>query len=127
VPKKPKDRRGQPRASRNVPLSLRNAEPGILNRVDNISSSGVLCQTAKKLPLMSKVAMELVLDMPDTFSNETERIACQGVVVRSERNPDLKTGGYGTAIFFTRVSEEDRGKLERFVDHHLAGELLAVL
>ena len=127
VPKKAKDRRKQPRTSRNVPLSLGKTEPGVLNRVDNISSSGVLCQTAKKLPLMSKVAMELMLEMPDTLSDETERITCQGVVVRSKRNPDEKTGGYGTAIFFTRMSEEDREKLGRFVDHYLASELLAVL
>lgn len=127
MPKKAKDRRSRPRASRNVPLSLRSAEPGILNRVSNISSSGVLCQTAKKLPLMSKVAMQLVLDVPNTFSNGTERIACQGVVVRSKQNPNEQTGGYETAIFFTQMSGEDRSKLERFVDDYLANEVLTAL
>lgn len=125
--KKSKDRRSRPRTSRGIPLSLRSAEPGVLNRVCNISSSGVLCHTAKKLPVMSKVAMELVLDVPNTFSNETGRIGCQGVVVRSKRNPDEQTGGYETAIFFTQMSDGDRTKLEGFVDNYIASELLPAL
>ena len=127
MPKKAKDRRRQPRTSEQVPLSLRDAEPGILNKVKNISSSGVLCYTSKKLALMNRVTMEIALEMPNAFSGDTERIACEGVVVRSERHPDEKTDGYETAIFFTRMAEADRAKLEQFVDEHLATALLAVL
>ena len=47
--------------------------------------------------------------------------------LRSEKRPDEKNNGYETAIFFTRMSEEDREELERFVDHQLACELLAAL
>jgi c-di-GMP-binding flagellar brake protein YcgR len=125
--KKTKDRRRQPRASKQVPLSLKDAEPGIFNEVENISSSGVLCHTAKKLPLMSRVVMKIAIEMPDAFSDDTEAVACQGVVVRSEKRPDEKNNGYETAIFFTRMSETDRGKLERFVDHQIASQFLAVL
>jgi len=71
--------------------------------------------------------MQLVLDVPNTFSNGTERIACQGVVVRSKQNPNEQTGGYETAIFFTQMSGEDRSKLERFVDDYLANEVLTAL
>ena len=71
--------------------------------------------------------MELVLDVPNTFSNETGRIGCQGVVVRSKRNPDEQTGGYETAIFFTQMSDGDRTKLEGFVDNYIASELLPAL
>ncbi len=127
MPKKTKDRRRRPRTSKQVPLSLKDTEPGILNNVENISSSGVLCHTAKMLPLMSRVAMEIALEMPDPFSDKTESVVCQGVVVRSEKRPDEKNNGYETAIFFTRMSEKDRAKLERFVDQQLASELLAVL
>lgn len=127
MPKKTKDRRRQPRASKQVPLSLKDADPGILNKVENMSSSGVLCHTAKKLPLMSRVAMEIVLEMTDTFSGDTESVACEGVVVRSEKRPDEKNNGYETAIFFTRMCEGDRARLELFVDQQLACGLLAVL
>jgi len=113
------DRRKHPRASKPVPLSLKGAEPRILNKVDNISSSGVLCHTAKKLPIMSKVAMEITVDASDESYGQPERIECQGVVVRSEPHPDDTNGGYGTAIFFTRLSDEDRARLERFVDQYI--------
>ena len=127
MPKKAKDRRRRPRASKQVPLSLKDTEPGILNNVENISSSGVLCHTAKMLPLMSRVAMEIALEMPDTFSDDAEAVACQGVVVRCEKRPDEENNGYETAIFFTRMSEGDRARLEQFVDQQIASAFLAVL
>ena len=119
---KTEERRKHPRAARHVPLSLKDVEPGILNRVDNISSSGVLCHTARKLPIMSKVAMEIALDTPNGTSNTPERIECQGVVVRCEVRPDERTGGYDTAIFFTRMSEKDRARLAGYVDRYIAGQ-----
>ena len=64
MPKKSRDRRRQPRTSKQIPLSLKDADPGILNKVENISSSGVLCHTAKKLPLMGRVAMEIAIEIP---------------------------------------------------------------
>jgi len=127
MPKKSRDRRRQPRTSKQVPLSLKDADPGILNKVENISSSGVLCHTAKKLPLMSRVAMKIAIEMPDAFSDVVASVACEGVVVRSEKRPDEENNGYETAIFFTRMSERDREELERYVDHQLACELLAAL
>ena len=126
MPKKSRDRRRQPRTSKQVPLSLKDADPGILNKVENISSSGVLCHTAEQLPLMSRVAMQIALEMPDAFSDIVASVACEGVVVRSEKRPDEKNG-YETAIFFTRMSDRDREELERYVDHQLACELLAAL
>jgi hypothetical protein len=119
VGKKSKERRKHPRALRHVELSLVGEDPGILNKVDNISCSGVLCHTARKLPMMSKVAMEIALDTPHGSSHEIEHLQCQGVVVRCEPHADEETGGYGTAIFFTRMSEEDRARLTSFVDRHI--------
>ena len=127
MPKKTKDRRRQPRTSKQIPVSLTDAEPGILNHVENISSSGVLCHTAKQLPLMSRVAMEIALEMPDAFSGDTEGVACEGVVVRSDKRPDENNNGYETAIFFTRMCEGDRARLELFVDQQIASAFLAVL
>ena len=120
--KKTKERREHPRTPKHVALSLVGEKPGIINKVDNISSSGVLCHTARKLPVMSKVVMEVALDTPRGSPHEIDHIECQGVVVRCEPHPDEKTGGYGTAIFFTRMSEDHRAKLTSFVDRHLATE-----
>ena len=124
--KKTKERRKHPRAPRHVALSLVGEEPGILNKVDNISCSGVLCHTAKRLPIMSKVAMEIGLDTTCGSTHGAEHMKCQGVVVRCEPHPDKETGGYGTAIFFTRMSEKDRAVLTSFVDRSIATESTGV-
>ena len=45
------ERRRYPRSRRGFPAVLDESGPGVLNHVDNISGSGVLCHTVKPIPL----------------------------------------------------------------------------
>ncbi|HOZ49209.1 MAG TPA: PilZ domain-containing protein [Candidatus Hydrogenedentes bacterium] len=87
---------------------------GILNHVNNISSNGVLCHTAKPVPLMTKMSMSLVLPKPKRY-----KVECEGIVVRCEPH-ESGDEHYKVAILFTKLSEADRKAIETFVEQDLA-------
>lgn len=107
------ERRRYPRSRRGLPAISDNSGPGVLNHIDNISASGVLCHTVKPVPLMTKLSM--ALDLPKPFDR---RIECEGVVVRCE--PDEQgDDNFKVAIIYTRMSPEDLEALEEYVVYDL--------
>jgi len=112
------DRRRYPRSKRRLALQLDDADPGVLNHVDNISANGVLCHTIKPIPLMTRVSIALELPKPIN-----RRIECEGVVVRCEPH-EKGDDHFKVAILYTKVSEEDRRALIEFVEHDLRQDSL---
>src|SRR5512141_2091178 len=111
------ERRRYPRSRRALPAISDKGGPGVLNHIDNISASGVLCHTVKPVPLMTKLRM--VLDLPKPFDR---RVECEGVVVRCE--PDEKgDDNFKVAIIYTRMSPEDREALEEYVVYDFVDSL----
>jgi hypothetical protein len=108
------ERRRYPRSRRGIQSIDDKGEPGVLNHVDNISASGVLCHTVKPLPLMTKLGMALELPAP-----VERRIDCEGVVVRCEAD-EQGDDNFKVAILYTRISDEDRDAIEQFVEADLA-------
>lgn len=103
------ERRRYPRRRRQLPAVTDNSGPGVLNHVDNISASGILCHTVKPIPLMTRMSM--VLDLPKPFDR---RVECEGVVVRCD--PDEKGDDkFCVAILYTRMTDDDRQALEDYV------------
>lgn len=90
--------------------------PGVLNHVDNISATGVLCHTVRPVPLMTKLSMALELPKP-----VGRRVECEGVVVRCEPD-EVGDDHFQVAILFTHLDEEDATALEQFVDSDVAEE-----
>jgi len=85
-----------------------------MNHVDNISANGVLCHTVEPIPLMTK--MSIALDLPHL---DKGRVECEGIVVRCE--PDEQdNNNFRVAILYTEISEQDRAKIEEFVEGDLA-------
>lgn len=111
---KPEERRKFPRSRRGVQAYDEKGEAGLLNNVDNISASGVLCHTVKPIPLMTKMGMGLELPAP-----LDRRVDCEGVVVRCEADEE---GGdsFKVAILYTRISDEDRDAIQEWVESDLA-------
>ncbi|HOK90127.1 MAG TPA: PilZ domain-containing protein [Candidatus Hydrogenedentes bacterium] len=108
------ERRKYPRSRRRHEIIAdSHAGPALLNHVDNISASGVLCHTVDPIPLMTRIGITLVLPKP-----REHKIEAEGVVVRCERD-DVGDDHFHVAIFFTRLSPEDREAIEEYVryDH----------
>jgi hypothetical protein len=106
------ERRRYPRSRR--PFKLDDGGPGVLNHIDNISETGVLCHTVKPIPLMTK--MSIALELPKPIER---RIECEGVVVRCEPH-DQGDDHFKVAILYTKLDDADRKAIQEFVDHDLA-------
>ncbi len=107
------ERRRYPRSRRGLPTITDNSSPGVLNHVDNISASGILCHTINPIPLMTK--MSVVLELPKPFDR---RVECEGVVVRCDPE-EVGDDKFRVAILYTRMTDEDREALEEYVLYDL--------
>lgn len=103
------ERRRYPRSRRQVMVVTDDSGPGVLNHVDNISESGVLCHTVKPVPLMTKIGV--VLDLPTPVEC---RVETEGVVVRCVPH-ELGDDHFRVAIFFIKLTDKDREAIRRFV------------
>ena len=88
---------------------------GILNHVDNISCSGILCHTLERIDIMTK--MSIALDLPGPTGHVP--IECEGIVVRCE--PDGRNEGqFKVAILYTRLSDDHHQAIKEYVEYDLA-------
>jgi len=108
------ERRRYPRSRRGVPVVTDGAGPGVLNHLDNISGSGVLCHTVRPIPLMTRLSIALEIPKP-----VERRIECEGIVVRCDPH-DQGDDHFKVAILYTKIDETDRQAIYDFVDHDLA-------
>jgi hypothetical protein len=83
----------------------------------NISESGMLCRTSRKVDEMT--LLDIKFELPDSTSFSTDKIwvECRGVVVRCEKK-DLGNGElpYEVAIFFDSISKKDKDLLATLVE-----------
>jgi hypothetical protein len=107
------ERRRYPRAKSHLPVVPEESGPALVNHVEDISANGVLCQTLRPVPLMTR--MRIGLDLPSPFKR---RITADGVVVRCEPH-NASHDIYRVAILFTRMDDEDHEIVRRFVEHEL--------
>ena len=111
------ERRRAPRIAQQVSLSIVNPREVIQAETKDLSSSGVYCTLSRFVALMTK--LELNFTLPGAEANP---IRCTGVIVRVEP-PQAESGRstYQAAIFFSDLSERDRGAIAAFVQHRLHG------
>jgi hypothetical protein len=66
---------------------------------------------------MSKINVTLLLPFSRSNKVSTEKIICNGVVVRSEPEivRDADTAYQNIAIFFTDISNKDKDKISQYV------------
>lgn len=112
--KREKDLRKYPRSEGGFVGVEDPARPGVLNHVDNISCSGVLCQTVEPVPIMTK--MRVVLELPEPFD---QRLEAEGVVVRCDR--DAEDGDvFSIAILYQHLDDESYELIKEYVEYDLA-------
>ena len=123
-----RDRRGAPRAhTRFMVRQIRHeqetpAGQGGYCETRNISRNGALCLSERDFPEFARIRVTLELETPDAGAKED--MECEGVVVRSDGKVVVDGREmFAFAIFFDRMSEEDRSRIDHYVDqHHPSGE-----
>ncbi len=111
------ERRKYPRTETVLPLKISKRGLDVVTETRNISCSGVYCQVNQPIPLMSKINLTLLLPIMYGEKCNTEKIKCNGVVVRSEPMiiKDADCAYQNIAIFFTDLSKKDRSKIAQYV------------
>lgn len=105
------ERRKALRVKKSFPFTIHSDEGEIVTQTKDISVSGAYCHVDKYMPLMTKLLITIGL------SELKEDIQCEGVVVRIE---EAVPTGYNMAIFFTEISEENKEKLNRYLQKHIS-------
>ena len=111
------DRRKHPRTATALPLKISKKGLAVITEIRNISCSGVYCRVNEPLSLMSKVGVTLFLPLNRNSKTSTERIKCNGVVVRSEPTilQEADSAYQNIAIFFTDISRKNKNSIARYV------------
>ncbi len=79
----------------------------------NLSASGILILTARRLKLGDSIQLQITLPL------EKEKVRVTGQVVREAREVDSRLNAYG--IQFEDIGPEDRRRIQNFVDAGLRG------
>lgn len=108
------ERRRYPRSRRGFPVFVDESGPGLLNHIDNVSGSGVLCHTVRPVPLMTRLSIVIELPKP-----HEQRVECEGIVVRCEPH-EQGDDHFKVAILFTKINDDDHQAIVGFVDQDLA-------
>lgn len=107
-----------------MPVDIEGFVP---NFPQNISQSGLLCRTSRKIDEMT--LLEVKFQLPRVEYSPIDKdiwIECSGVVVRCEKketnNAESPTElPYEVAIFFDQISERHRDILARHVEYTIEG------
>ena len=114
------DQRRHPRVARKIRVRPHAREAVELETID-LSVGGFSCTAPAFLAPMTKMAVSLVLP-PDagTGQSEDQTVHGEAVVVRTEPGHAAShaNGGYRIALFFSRMDDEDRRRLARYLSAH---------
>ena len=111
------ERRKHPRAFGSVPLKISFEAGDVVAETKNISRSGSYCHVNKYIEPMTKLKVQLLIPQKKNNKVSTKKIACEGIVVRSE--PVNNTKHYEVAVFFNDISQKDAEIISEFVSHSI--------
>ena len=112
-----KEQRKFPRASRNVPVKISQADGDIVTETVNISRAGAYCKVGKYIEPMTKLKVNLLLPGAKGSGSNGKKISCEGVVVRVvEVNYE---NAYNLAIFFNDLNQRDAELISDYVNAQL--------
>lgn len=117
-----KDKRRHPRVAHRIRVRSSSREAVELETID-LSAGGLSCTAPAFLPLMTKLAVSLVLPNPrSTAPNDGdghEVVNGEAIVVRTEPTAPVEgLATYRLALFFSRMDDADRRRLHDFLARH---------
>ncbi|HEX5133308.1 MAG TPA: PilZ domain-containing protein [Candidatus Krumholzibacteria bacterium] len=110
------ERRSATRVDARLAMEIKLGDGRAKTESLNVSANGVYFASAAFIPLLTR--LRITLELPED-SGRKSRIACDGVVVRSE--PETEQSGptdYQVACYFTDISDDDQARLESYVLRH---------
>jgi hypothetical protein len=112
-----KERREHPRFPARLPVKTVGPEGEFELVTGDVSLGGIKCHASHHIPEMTRMALKI--EIP--FEGSSEWISPKGIVVRVEPSePVPGHSDYRVALFFVELSDADRDKLARYLDHHHA-------
>lgn len=116
------ERRRFPRVVRGLSVKLSSDTFDLIAETQNVSAAGANCLLPQAIPVMTRVALMMLLPTQRTGKPATKRICCEGVVVRSERAKTVGSGTrlYATAIYFSNIKPADQKAIDAYVKQQLA-------
>ena len=113
---KPDDKRRHPRVAHRLKVRSDFREPRLELETIDLSAGGLRCTAPVFLSPMTRMALSLVLPPGPGGSDEEQVVSGEAVVVRSEPAAPGKPGElYNVALFFSRMEEADRQRLQNFL------------
>jgi len=112
------ERRRSPRVKRQVPLKIKLDGYDLIGQTHDLSCIGAYCTVNKYIPPFSLISIILLLPLKINNRNRIINLHCQGVVVRTEENPQSNKK-YNIAIYFNRLRQPDKAKLSQYVQQYL--------
>ncbi|MGH9749603.1 MAG: PilZ domain-containing protein [Candidatus Polarisedimenticolia bacterium] len=107
------DKRRHPRVARKIRVRSTGREAVELETID-LSAGGFSCTAPAFLAPMTKLAVSLVLPAHEQAPEQS--VEGEAVVVRTQPDtPGRGNGEYQVAVFFSRMDEDDRRTLQRFL------------
>jgi hypothetical protein len=114
------ERRLHPRIDRQLPLKVAANGFDFTTSTQNISCLGAYCNIDKYIPPFTRVLIKLTLPVVAQASGRGRvPVECHGVIVRTE---DAQSGGFNIAIFFNRITDEQRKKITQYINQFLPQE-----
>jgi len=88
------------------------------NLSQNISKSGMICRTSRKIEEMTILDIRFELPKTPNYVAPETWVECSGVVINCEKKgTDTATLPYEVKIFFDRISEKDRELLSDYISN----------
>jgi hypothetical protein len=82
----------------------------------NVSANGVYFTSRDYIPVLTK--LRVTLDLLNEETGESQAVACDGVVVRTEpEHQDTAISEYSVACYFTSISDQE--VLESYILKHV--------
>jgi c-di-GMP-binding flagellar brake protein YcgR len=116
----PNDKRRHPRVANRI--TVESPDRKLLLETVDLSAGGLSCRAPVFLAPMTKMAVSLVLPGNGGAEKADQVVRGEAVVVRTEPEKDAAPadGLYRIALFFSRMDESDRRKLQEYL-RNLAG------
>ena len=108
-----KENRKSPRIRIKVKIELSSGRETLINGVClNIGEGGIFCETKKYLDPYTRV--NLMISLPE--GDKSHELSCEGIVIRAEK----KRMKNRAAIEFTRVEDNGRKRIRRYIDDSIS-------
>jgi c-di-GMP-binding flagellar brake protein YcgR len=115
------DKRRHPRVAQRIRVRSSSREAVELETID-LSAGGLSCTAPAFLPLMTKLAVSLVLPGHKSSvsgSDDSQLVNGEAIVVRTDPSSPVEgNGSYRVALFFSRMESADRERLVDFLARH---------